>query len=100
MILKGDTVIILAGKDRGKQGKILRVFPKDSLAVVENANLRQKRTRPKRQNEKGQTISQPHPLHLSNLALLCSSCNRGRRTKTKLVGNKKVRVCAKCGNVI
>ncbi len=106
MIKKNDTVKILAGKDRGKTGKVLRVNVRDGMVLVEGLNTVKKHVRPKKQGEKGQTISLPQPLYLAKVMLFCSSCGKGVRTKTRMTENKaggvtlKERVCVKCQNTI
>lgn len=99
-IKKSDNVIVITGKDRGKQGKVLRVFRDDEKVLVEGLNLKKKHQRPRKQGEKGQVIEMPHPIHISNVALYCSSCGKGVRIGAKLNGTKKVRVCKKCGKEI
>ena len=106
MIKKNDTVKILAGKDRGKTGKVLRVNVGDRMVIVEGLNMFKKHVRPKKQGEKGQTISLPQPLYMSKVMLFCSSCGKGVRTKIRMTENKgagttlKERVCIKCQNVV
>lgn len=97
-IKKGDNVIVLSGKDKGKDGKVLRLFPATDRVVVEGVNIKKRRTKPRKQNEKGQTIEAPAPMHLSNVALRCAKCKKGVRTKTKIDGDKKSRICASCGS--
>ncbi len=99
-IKKGDNVIIKSGKDQGKTGKILKSFPGTERVVVEGLNLRQRRIKPRRAGEKGQTVENPHPMHVSNVALFCSSCKQGVRVKMKISGKEKTRLCAKCGKAI
>lgn len=106
MIKKNDTVKILAGKDRGKTGKVLRVDVREGMVLVEGLNTFKKHVRPKKQGEKGQTVSLPQPLYLGKVMLFCSSCSKGVRTRTRMTENKasgvtlKERVCIKCQNVI
>jgi len=99
-IIKGDQVKVLAGKDRNKTGKVLRVLPKEDKVVVEGINIRKKHVRPRKQGEKGQTISIPAPLHVSNLAPLCTKCGRPTRVGFRFEESKKVRFCKKCKKVI
>lgn len=97
-IKKEDKVVVLSGKDKGKIGKVLRVLPAEEKVLVEGVNIKKRRTKPRKQGEKGQTIEAPTPLHLSNVALQCSKCKKAVRTKTKIDGKKKARVCASCGS--
>ncbi len=99
-IKKNDNVIIITGKDRGKQGKVLRVLAEDEKVLVEGMNLRKKHQKPRKEGEKGQMIDMPHPVHISNVALYCSSCGKGVRMGAKVNGKKKIRVCKKCGKEI
>jgi large subunit ribosomal protein L24 len=96
-IKKGDNVLIIKGKDRGKQGKILDVFPREGKLVVEGANLRKKHAKPKRSGEKGQTVQIPAKLPVSNVKLICPKCGKPTRVGHKLIENKKYRICIKCG---
>lgn len=102
-IKKNDMVKILAGKDKGKSGKVLQVFPELKRVSVEGANLLIKHLRARRQGEKGQRIEFPAPLTISNVALICPKCGRPTRVGHKrLAGSddkakgSKVRVCKKC----
>ena len=105
-IKTGDRVKIIAGKDKGKKGKVLQVFADRKRASVEGINLAIKHLRPRKQGEKGQKIEFPAPMELSNLMLLCPKCNKAIRIKYKLLpktGDKKpqkVRICGKCKELI
>ena len=100
-IKKSDKVKIIAGKDRGKEGKILEVFPQGRKVVVESLNLAVKHMRPRRAGEKGQRIQFPVPFDDSNVMLICNKCNRMTRVGYKILENgKKVRMCKKCKEVI
>lgn len=97
-IKKNDQVYILAGKERGKTGKVLKVFPGDNRAIVEGLNFIQKHTRPNPQkNIKGGILPKESPIHLSNLMVVCKRCNkRARITLSIRQDGRKVRVCKKC----
>jgi large subunit ribosomal protein L24 len=107
-IKKGDKVKILAGKDKGKSGKVLQVFESANRASIEGLNLLVKHMRPRKQGEKGQRIEFPAPINLSNVILVCSKCDKPTRvgykylevTKNEVKQNKKVRLCKKCKQVI
>ena len=100
-IKKGDKVRILAGKDKGKTGKVLQVFIDRDKISVEGINLLFKNMRPKKQGEKGQRIQFPAPLSISNIVLVCPKCNKPTRIGYKILENKKkVRVCRKCKETI
>lgn len=100
-IKKGDKIKVLAGKDKGKTGKVLQVFLKRDRISVEGVNLLFKNMRPKKQGEKGQRIQFPAALKLSNVALICPKCAKAVRVSYKVLENKKkVRVCRKCKEII
>ncbi len=85
------------GKDRGKKGKVLRALPVDNKLVVEGVNIRRKRQRPRRSNEKGQLVEMPLPIAASNVLLFCSSCGKGSRIRFTQDKGKKLRTCVRCG---
>ena len=99
-IKKGDTIYILAGKDRGKSGKVLRITDNGERALIDGLNMYKKHSRPKRQGEKGEIVSVPRPLQISNIAVACSSCSRGVRVGFRVEGKKKTRFCKRCKNTI
>jgi len=96
-IKKGDMVLVISGKDRGKKGKVLQVFPKENRVMVEGVNLRKKHRKPKKSGEKGQIITLPGSVSVSNVKLVCSKCGKPTRGGYKIVEKKKFRVCKKCG---
>ncbi|HKM40816.1 MAG: 50S ribosomal protein L24 [Patescibacteria group bacterium] len=100
-IKKNDQVKILAGKDRGKTGKVLQVFPRTQRASIEGLNILIKHLRPQQRGEKGQRIEFPGLINMSNLALICPKCGQSTRVSYKNVTdsegrNKKFRMCKKC----
>ena len=97
---KGDTVLVISGKDRGKRGKILQVFPKENKAIIEGVHLRKKHRKPKKSGEKGQIIILPGSISISNVKLICSKCGKPARIGYKVIENKKYRICKKCGQEI
>ena len=100
-IKKDDFVKIIAGKDRGKQGKVLRVFPQEGRLTVERINMVKRHTRPTRQMQQGGIIEREGKLHISNVVLICSKCERGVRIGHKLLEDKrKVRICRRCGEIL
>lgn len=106
-IKKNDKVLIIAGKDNGKTGKVLQVFEEKSRVSVEGLNLLVKHLRPRKEGEKGQRIEFPAPLNASNLQLVCPKCDKATRVGHEIIKatgdmkkNKKVRVCKKCKQVI
>lgn len=99
-IKKGDSIIIISGKDRGKQSKVLRVFPKTEKILAEGAALRKKHQRPRKQGQKGEVVTLPTPFHVSNAMLFCKNCGKGSRVGYQILSGKKVRICKKCKNEI
>jgi len=99
-IHKGDTVLIISGKDRGKKGKVLKVLPKENKILVESVNLKKKHQKPKKSGEKGQVITKPAPIDASNVKIICSKCGKAARLGYKIVDEKKYRICKKCGQEI
>ena len=99
-IKKGDNVIIIAGKDRGKSGKVVKSFPDMNKVVVEGANLAKKHEKPKKQGAKGQTIKVPMPMNVSNVMIADPKSGKRSRIGKKLVGGKFVRIAKKSGSEI
>jgi large subunit ribosomal protein L24 len=95
-IKKNDQVKIALGKDRGKTGKVLRVFPGEDKVIVEGLILIKKHMRPRREGEKGQRVEIPGKINVSNVMVVCPKCGKTTRIGSKQVGDKKVRVCKKC----
>lgn len=100
-IKKNDTVFVNAGKDKGKQAKVLSVFPAKSRALVEGINYIKKHARKTNQNQQGGIIQTENPIHISNLSLVCPKCAKPVRVGfTKMADGTKARVCKKCGEII
>jgi large subunit ribosomal protein L24 len=100
-IKKDDFVRIIAGRDRGKQGKVLQVYPKDGRLRVERIHMIKRQTRPTQQMQQGGIIEREGTIHISNVMLLCTRCNRGVRVGHRVLDDgKKVRVCRRCGDVL
>jgi len=97
MIKKGDNIIMLGGKDRGKKGKILFVFPAEDKVVVEGLNLIARHQRARKQGQKGQVVHKERAVNISAVQLICSKCGKPARVGSRMVGKNKVRVCKKCG---
>ena len=96
-IKKDDKVVVLAGKDKGKQGKVLVADPKGGKVVVEGVNVATKHQKPQGQNKEGGIIKIETPLYVRKVKLVCPKCGKGTRVGYKLADGKKVRVCKKCG---
>ena len=99
-IKKGDTILIIKGKDRGKTGKILKTFPLKNKVTVEGLNLYKKSKKPKRQGEKGEIVLISRSMNRSNVMIFCSTCKKPIRTGTYFNQNDKYRICKKCKNKI
>jgi large subunit ribosomal protein L24 len=99
-IKKGDHIIVLAGKDKGKKGKVVRSFPKRNKVVVEGINVVKKNQRPKKSGEKGQIISMAMPLHISNVAIVDPKTGKASRIGKKEVDGKMVRISKKSNQEI
>jgi large subunit ribosomal protein L24 len=95
-IKKGDQVLIIAGKDNGKQGKVIASFPESGKVTIEGMNLRKKHMKPKKSGQKGQIVNLPGPISVSNVKLICSKCSKATRVGYKILENKKYRICKKC----
>lgn len=96
-IKKGDHVKIMAGNDKGKEGKVLSVFPKTQMVVVDGAHLKKKHVRPRQQGKKGELVRVPLPFPASRVMLLCPRCGKAIRVGWRTEGENKHRVCKKCG---
>ena len=100
-IKKGDTVAVLTGKDRGKTGKVLAVFPEQDRALVERINLVKHFERRSQQNQQGGIIEREGAIALSKLGLLCPKCRRPSRVGWSIAGDgAKQRICRKCGETL
>lgn len=99
-IKKGDQVIVLAGKDKGKKGKVVFSLPKKNKVVIEGINVVKKNQRPKKSGEKGQIISMAMPLHISNVAIVDPKTGKASRIGKKEVDGKMVRISKKSNQEI
>jgi len=97
-IKKNDSVIVIAGKDKGKTAKVLKAFPKDNLIIVEGVNMKKKHERARKANSKGQIVEKAMPIHVSNVMLL--EGKKGVRAGSKKIGDKNVRISRKSGKEI
>ena len=99
-IKKGDRVVLLAGKDKGKQGSVLRMLPKDERVVVEGLNMVHRHTRPTQTDPQGGIKHKEAPLHVSNVALVDPKTGGPTKVGFRVEGGKKVRFAKKSGEVI
>jgi large subunit ribosomal protein L24 len=99
-VRKGDTVVVIAGKEKGKRGRILRVVTEKERVVVERVNMVKRHTKPTQANPRGGILEKEGTIAISNLALWCGKCAAGRRSKAEIRdGQKKRRTCVKCGSL-
>ena len=96
-IKKDDKVVVLSGKDKGKEGKILSADPKALKVTVEGVNVATKRQKPRNQGQDGGIIKVETPIYASKVMLVCPKCGKATRVAHKITDGKKFRVCKKCG---
>ena len=99
-VKKGDTVVVISGKDKGKQGKVLVSYPAVRRVVVQGAAMVTKHVKPRKQGEPGGRIEKEGAIHASNVMVVCPKCGKATRVGHAVEGDKKVRVCKKCGKNI
>lgn len=99
-IKTGDTVKVTTGKDRGKTGKVIQIFPKDFRIIVEGVRIVKRHIKSRKQGEKGQTLTLPGALHASVVMLVCPKCGKATRVGFATEGKTKVRICRKCKQTI
>lgn len=96
-IKKDDNVIVIAGKDKGKTGKVVKSLPEDQKVVISGINVRKRHRKPRRGGEKGAVVDISLPIHVSNVMLIDPSTKKATRVGRKLVGDKTVRISKKTG---
>ena len=100
-IKKDDFIRVISGRDRGKQGKVLQVYPKTSRLRVEGIHMIKRHTRPSQQMQQGGIIEREGTIHISNVMIVCSKCDRGVRVGHRVLEDgQKVRVCRRCDDVL
>jgi len=100
-VRKGDTVLVVTGKNAGKKGKVLEVIPAKSKIVVEGVNIVKRHTKPTQKLPQGGIMEKAAPIHSSNAMLFCNKCSNPTRISNKILENgEKERVCRKCGEEI
>lgn len=97
---KGDNIIIITGKDKGKKGKIIRVLPSLNKVVIEGLNILKKHQRPRKSGEKGQVIKVAMPIHASNVMIVDPKTEKGSRIGKKKLGDKMIRITRKSNQEI
>ncbi len=97
-IKKGDTVVVLSGKDKGKQGKVLEAMPAERKVIVEKINVATRHQKPRTQGEQGGIVKKEAPIYACKVMRVCPKCGKPTRPASKLTADgKRVRVCKKCG---
>ncbi len=99
-IRKDDTVEVIAGKDKGKRGTVVRILTKKDAVIVSGVNIVKKAMKKRSQQDQGGIVEVEAPLNISNVGIVCKKCGRPVRVGYKLNGDKKVRVCRKCGETL
>jgi large subunit ribosomal protein L24 len=100
-IRKNDTVLVIAGREKGKRGKVLFVLPTRERVVVEHINMIKKHQRPTQKLRQGGIIEREAPLHVSNVMLVCSKCDKATRVGVRvLADDRRARVCRRCGDIV
>lgn len=96
-VKKGDEVMIISGKDKGKKGKVLEISPSEGKVIVEGRNMVTKHVKPRRTGELGGIVKAEGPLYACKVMPVCPKCSKATRVGHKINGDKKVRVCKHCG---
>lgn len=99
-VKKGDKVVVIAGSDRGKTGKVLASMPKQDRVIVEGVNMVTKHQKQTREMQQAGIVHKEGTINSSNVMLYCDKCKSGVRTESKIENGKKVRACKKCGTVL
>lgn len=98
---KDDVVMVIAGKEKGKSGRILKLLPKKNRVIVEKVNMIKRHTKPTRQMPQGGILEKEGSIHVSNVMIICHRCNVPVRIGKRIMEDgSKVRVCRKCGEVL
>ena len=93
----GDTVVVISGDDKGTKGEVIAVSPKEGKVIVKGVNIIHKHVKPRKQGETGGIVDAEGAIYASKVQIFCSKCGKATRIAHKVDGDKKVRVCAKCG---
>jgi large subunit ribosomal protein L24 len=99
-VKRDDRVKVIAGKDKGKEGKVLRVLPESQRVIVERVNMVKKHQRPTNKRPQGGILEIEAPIHVSNVMLVCPSCSQPTRVGRTREDGARIRTCKKCGNPI
>lgn len=96
-VKKGDTVIVISGKDKGQKGKVLEVSPSEGKVIVEHRNMVTKHVKPKKMGQPGGLVKAEGPLYACKVMLFCTKCGKPTRLAHSFDGEQKVRICKHCG---
>ncbi|MGB9911413.1 MAG: 50S ribosomal protein L24 [Microgenomates group bacterium] len=99
-IKKGDTVVVLIGKDKGRKGKVEKIFPKEGKVLIPGINIVKKHVKPRKEGEKGGIVEIAKPLAVSKVALVCPKCGKPTRVGFLLTKEGKERICKKCQQAV
>ncbi len=100
-IKKNDTVVVIAGKEKGKRGRVLSVYPQKDRLLIEKINIIKKHMKPTRKQAQGGIIEKEASIHMSNVMLVCPKCSKPTRIGNSILQDgRKLRICKKCGEVI
>jgi large subunit ribosomal protein L24 len=100
-IRKNDTVLVIAGREKGKRGKVLFVLPARERVIIERINMVKRHQRPTQKLRQGGIIEREAPMHVSNVMLVCSKCDKATRVGMRvLADDRRARVCRKCGDIV
>ena len=99
-VKKNDTVLVITGKDAGKTAKVLAALPKANRVIVDGVNVQKKHKKARSAQEVSQIVDQAGPIDASNVLVVCPACEKATRVAYKVEGDKKVRVCKKCGAIL
>ena len=99
-VKKNDTVLVVSGKDAGKTAKVLVALPKDNKVIVEGINIQKKHKKARSAQEVSEIVDRAGAIDASNVLVVCPACNKATRVAYKVEGDKKVRICKKCGAVL
>ena len=99
-VKKNDTVLVITGKDAGKTAKVLAAMPKDNRVIVDGVNVQKKHKKARSAQDVSEIQSNPGPINASNVMVVCPVCNKATRVSYAIEGEKKARICKKCGAVL
>jgi large subunit ribosomal protein L24 len=98
---KNDTVLVIAGREKGKRGKVLFVLPARERVIIERVNMVKRHQRPTQKLRQGGIIEREAPMHVSNVMLVCSKCDKATRVGVRvLADDRRARVCRRCGDIV